>query len=349
MKTKLKLYAAAPALALIASTAMATPAEPVPTRTIIIEAVSEPFVFFDNHANEPMVYPMTITIVEEPNPALLFEGGPNYLEYFHATKEISIEVRDESGAVIFAQTHADDGSLCEFPTGDAEFNLAGGEYESGYDSAEWRTTSCDELSGGEFEGGSSGHFVYIENYVSFNEEQLNEEISPLNSIFETWGGYPTLLTGELEYFLVFGASFGTMRLDATEVKASNEELMDYFTFARTVSINYGDLDADGDGLPDGTDACPVSIMDESVSFNGWLDSGVTNYVDPEGCSVMDHYAACPTPEESSSPFGFGSRLASPTYCETSVAYDLQREGVIDYLESRILRDALYMSYRSMPR
>lgn len=349
MKTKLKLYAAAPALAIIASAATATPAEPVPTRTIIIEAVSEPFIFFDNHTDGPMVYPMTVTIVEEPNPAYLVWSSEWLLEYWGVTKEISIEVRDEFGEVTFAQTHVDDGSLCEFPTGEAEFGLAGGEFESDYDYAEWSTTSCDGLSGGEFESGESGHFVYLENYSPFNQEPTNQLEPVLTSIFESWGNYPTLLTGEFDYFMVFGAEFGGIRLDSTEVKASNEEFMDYFTFARTVSINYGDLDSDGDGIADGADACPASIMDESVSFKDWLDAGVTNYLDAEGCTVMDHYAACPTPEESSSPFGFGARLASPTYCETSVAYELQREGVIDHLESRMLREALYMSYRSMPR
>lgn len=348
MKTNLKLYAAVPALALLTGTAMATSV--VPTRTIVIEAVSEPFIFFDNQTEEPIAFPMTITVVEEPNPDLLFEGGPNYLEYYGVTKQISIEVRDELGEVMFAQTHVDDGSLCEFPTGDGDFNLGGGEFESGYDSAEWRTTSCDELSGGEFEGGGMGHFVYIETDSPINEIPFGEVTSAaLNGMFEAWGNYPTLVTGELEYFLVFGASFGGMLLGSTEVKASNEGFMDYFTFGRTVSINYGDLDADGDGIPDSADACPTSNMDESVTFKEWLDSGVTNYVDADGCTVMDHYAACPAPESSGTPFGFGPRLAGPTYCETSVAYELQSEGVIDSLEARMLRDALYMSYRSIPR
>ncbi|KFZ28213.1 hypothetical protein IDAT_10270 [Pseudidiomarina atlantica] len=111
-------------------------------------------------------------------------------------------------------------------------------------------------------------------------------------------------------------------------------------------------DADGDGVADDVDSCPMSLTDETVSFSGF-DSSVTNYVRDNGCTIMDTYAACTanaSVEETSSRFGaFQPRLSGPSYCETQVSYQLVDEGIIDYTEARMLRDTLYMSYRSSSR
>ena len=114
-------------------------------------------------------------------------------------------------------------------------------------------------------------------------------------------------------------------------------------------LSIGNLitDSDGDGLADDVDACVASNLDETVAFGGWYETGVTNYMDESGCSIMDHYAACEAESESTAPAGpVFSSFAGPSYCETSVGYSLQGEGVIDYTESRMLRNALYNYHRS---
>ncbi|WP_173920510.1 hypothetical protein [Pseudidiomarina piscicola] len=114
-----------------------------------------------------------------------------------------------------------------------------------------------------------------------------------------------------------------------------------------------DFDTDGDGVSDSNDLCSVSILDETVMFDGWLNSGVTNHVDESGCSIMDHYAACAVEEDEqpSSPWGWFQPVSSgPSYCETQVVYGLQSDGVIDHMEGRMLRNALRLSYDSdVPR
>lgn len=105
-------------------------------------------------------------------------------------------------------------------------------------------------------------------------------------------------------------------------------------------------DADSDGVADADDACPTSQEADSVMF-GEVDSGVANAFDAEGCSIMDRYAACNADEEQERSFSRRSfwRYAGPSYCEKQVAYDLVRDGMIDYQAARQLRDALYTSHR----
>ncbi|WP_411359128.1 thrombospondin type 3 repeat-containing protein [Pseudidiomarina salilacus] len=119
----------------------------------------------------------------------------------------------------------------------------------------------------------------------------------------------------------------------------------------TLIYSNGVGDADGDGVPDELDSCPASATDETVMFRNWYDSSVTNYVDESGCTIMDHYAKCePAEQEEISRFSrFQPRYSGPSYCEKQVSYGLVDEGIIDYTEARMLRDALYMSYRSQPR
>lgn len=116
------------------------------------------------------------------------------------------------------------------------------------------------------------------------------------------------------------------------------------------SLSYSLADADSDGVSDELDSCEVSLVEETVWFDGWHDSGVTNYVDANGCTVMDHYAACEAGQEEQEVSRFSRRSSSfyrgPSYCEKQVAYDLVRDGLIDYSEARALRDALYHASRS---
>ena len=170
---------------------------------------------------------------------------------------------------------------------------------------------------------------------------IQDEFST-EDVFTTYVPYPLLTsrTASASYF------FGWFNY------SSSEQGYQYLEFNGTVTSIAGCVaDADGDGFADDIDACSVSLMDESVMFGGWLDSGVTNHVDASGCTVMDHYAACqPAEQEETSRFSrFQPRYSGPSYCEKQVSYELNGDGVIDYTEARMLRDALYMSYRSQPK
>jgi hypothetical protein len=125
----------------------------------------------------------------------------------------------------------------------------------------------------------------------------------------------------------------------------------YHSFSGTVTSVFVSLpDIDGDGVPDEADSCMTSVTGETVLFDGWHDSGVTNYVDESGCTVMDHYAACEVEQEEQEVSRFSLRssffYSGPSYCEKQVAYGLVSDGLIDYSEARALRDALYYSSRN---
>lgn len=94
-------------------------------------------------------------------------------------------------------------------------------------------------------------------------------------------------------------------------------------------------DADGDGIADADDQCATTIASDTVWFDG-VNSGVTNHVDANGCAISDHYASCDAEQPSSSFFSY----SGPTQCEMLMGYQLYREGLIDYTELRMLRNAL---------
>lgn len=113
------------------------------------------------------------------------------------------------------------------------------------------------------------------------------------------------------------------------------------------TLRYFTQDADGDGVQDTLDTCPASLLDPNAMFDA-IDSGVPNYVDANGCSIMDHYAACAAEEAAAptSPWGwFQPVYSGPTYCEKQVSYNLVDDGVIDYTEARMLRNALNLSHQ----
>ncbi|MDN7136755.1 hypothetical protein J6J34_00805 [Pseudidiomarina sp. 1ASP75-14] len=113
------------------------------------------------------------------------------------------------------------------------------------------------------------------------------------------------------------------------------------------TLRYFIQDADGDGIADTLDTCPASVLDPNAMF-GVIDSGVPNYVDANGCSIMDHYAACAddTTSAPTSPWGwFQPVYSGPNYCEKQVSYNLVDDGVIDYTEARMLRNALNLSHQ----
>lgn len=116
------------------------------------------------------------------------------------------------------------------------------------------------------------------------------------------------------------------------------EKMNHYTydFGSTQVGYYGLVeDSDNDGVADADDRCEASLLDETVVFDG-VNSGVTNHLDAQGCSIMDHYASCETEQSARGFLGY----RGPTQCEMLMGYQLYREGLIDYTELRMLRNAL---------
>lgn len=149
-----------------------------------------------------------------------------------------------------------------------------------------------------------------------------------NELFSDFTGYPVLMELQ-EQPLNF---YGWMQSDLFTYG--------YQEFWGTVtSIRSFYPDDDEDGYPNNVDSCVTSDMAETVMFDGWFDSGVTNYVDSSGCTVTDHYAACDAEEEPER--GIRSTRSGPSNCEKAVSYDLVADGVISYTEARMLRNALY--------
>ena len=55
---------------------------------------------------------------------------------------------------------------------------------------------------------------------------------------------------------------------------------------------YGEVDADGDGVPDDVDNCPDSDLGESIMIDD-CDSEVANMLlGDDGCTMADRIAAC---------------------------------------------------------
>lgn len=160
---------------------------------------------------------------------------------------------------------------------------------------------------------------------------------PAGSLFADFSGFPQFVEGPVQ-----GVENGYTHFDSGQ----SQEMVHFDVFGPVSSLSYLVLDADGDGVVDSADACPVSIMDETVLFDGWYDSGVTNYVDANGCTVTDHYAACEAEEQEAPTRGIRSVRSGPSSCEKAVSYDLVADGVISYSEARALRDALYESSSS---
>lgn len=96
-------------------------------------------------------------------------------------------------------------------------------------------------------------------------------------------------------------------------------------------------DDDMDGIANEGDLCPDSLLADYVMFESG-SSGVPNYLDDEGCSIMDHYANCEASTSSSGTRWFS--YSGPSQCEIQVGYQLYRDGLIDYTELRLLRNAL---------
>jgi hypothetical protein len=175
--------------------------------------------------------------------------------------------------------------------------------------------------------------------------------NPPQPLFASLVGFPTFKLGDqsqvISFYIDRSIDPFTENPAAAEQNHFYSDLTGYIT-----SISRIIADADSDGVPDELDDCSASLTNETVWFDGWHDSGVTNYVDADGCTVMDRYAACNAEQEEQevNRFSFGSSFfySGPSYCEKQVAYDLVSDGLIDFNEARALRDALYHAARNQP-
>ncbi|RUO50107.1 hypothetical protein CWE21_02995 [Pseudidiomarina aquimaris] len=195
-------------------------------------------------------------------------------------------------------------------------------YESApYSSLTYYADTNNEYISFNFEiAGGDGHFS-----ISFS--------APVGGLFSSFSPEPMLLAEPTQ------AQFSS-HLDLYSPYAHDD------AYGSLLSVNTIYPDDDEDGYPNNVDACPVSIMDETVLFDGWYDSGVTNHMDDSGCSITDHYAACEAEEQEAPRRGIRSVRSGPSSCEKAVSYDLVADGVISYAEARALREALYESSTS---
>ena len=69
----------------------------------------------------------------------------------------------------------------------------------------------------------------------------------------------------------------------------------YVTSTTDVLTPFGGIawcqDSDGDGVPNGADQCPDSVLMPTVVL-GDCDSGVPNRVLPDGCTIVDLISSC---------------------------------------------------------
>ncbi|CAB0151244.1 hypothetical protein PSI9734_01657 [Pseudidiomarina piscicola] len=238
--------------------------------------------------------------------------GPPYFRYDGALAEVTYEFMDAQGNPI-------DFSLPTpffFPDGAQQLNLSGSfDYDDNYsyNTINYQLNNTTVMAYFNLDANQqSPLFVPFDNYPQF-QEVANEPFS-----YES-----------------------TLIIRAPDTQFSAEAWIDIDVH----TLRYVGLDADEDGIADTDDLCGASILDETAMF-GPFNSGVPNYIDADGCSIMDHYAACEAEEEEapSSPWGwFQPVYSGPSSCERQVSYSLVDAGVIDYTEARMLRNALNLS------
>ncbi|WP_411360644.1 hypothetical protein [Pseudidiomarina sp. YC-516-91] len=175
-----------------------------------------------------------------------------------------------------------------------------------------------------------------------NEQMLATiiEVDAVSSaLHESFSPFPRLFTTELVSPARVDITHATL-FDGLRIQGTADVIGTYTLQA----------DADADGVLDDVDLCGTSNLAETVIFRDWYDSGVVNYVDGDGCSIMDRYAACSVETETRNLFSrFRPLYNGPSYCEKQVSYALYDEQIITSIEARLLRDALYMSYRGDDR
>lgn len=254
-----------------------------------------------------------IATIEVDRTAILAYSDANLNQYSDAVISAAIELYDGQGVLIETPivTRCDDTTLVsEGPSSNASLYFAEGQPQS----------SSYTISGGDMNG-----------RALVCTPELEELVAPL---FAPDAIFPVPNSGEYE------AQFAMSILNGDIDRGISMSIGGLAERITVVSV-----DSDGDGIPDFADMCE-SELSETVIFQDWYDSGVSNYADSSGCTIMDHYAACEVTEEPVR--GIRSVRRGPSSCEKSVSYEMVEQGMIDYAEARLLRNALYGSYQDQP-
>ncbi|KFZ29122.1 hypothetical protein IDAT_05455 [Pseudidiomarina atlantica] len=306
-------------IALTATSATAQVFNEDVSETIVLEGeINE--VVYDAISPEPLTVAgqrFRATIAVNRYAALEYDL-PQIRQYFDAVASIVFEVFDAQGMPVDLpiETHCDDTVYADaFGNRLAYAYLSDGQIDSASYAIQNTTRDNSFLSCG---------------------FRLTE-VQP--TLFNDTVGFPIPLEGDTV------ANF-RFRVESGSMPVNNPTGIFY---GEVEQITVSGFDSDGDGIADELDACGISITAETVAFDGWYETGVTNYVDESGCSIMDLYAACEAEAEAQPAIPAGpvfSAYSGPSYCETQVVYGLQIDGVIDYTESRMLRNALYNYHRS---
>lgn len=296
--------------------------------------------FWQGLEGEPMgPFQFRAVVVENTEAELDSEGGPiGGGIYIDSVRSITFEIRDAEDTLLFADeftppvtggTGIDGGSVTYAFPGESELFFD-------FDNQMWigappqesqeygRVVSLGILSF--LFGGMEPDFPTF--------EEMPEEFT--GELFADLSGYPLLIEGETFY------PFQYLLFSPYNELEQEQQVSGFYGVA--TNIQYIDLDADGDGVPDELDVCSPTILNETVEFAS-IDTGVRNVIDEAGCSIMDHYAACPVEEEPTR--GIRSVRRGPSSCEKAVSYDLVAAGLISYAEARMLRDALYRASTSV--
>lgn len=174
---------------------------------------------------------------------------------------------------------------------------------------------------------SSAYLVWGGDMNGSNLECFPELAAMAAPLFASGVSFPVPLAGEYE------ALFSMMILNGDVERGISMNIGGAAEQITVVSV-----DTDGDGVPDFADMCSSEVS-ATVVFQDGYDSGVTNYSDSSGCTMMDHYAACQIEQEPVR--GIRSVHRGPSSCEKAVSYELVADGLISYAEARMLRNALY--------
>lgn len=249
--------------------------------------------------------------VEFDTSAVLMSSDPTFKYYDNAVTMFDVKFYDAQDQLVAGPTITFDGDLPENVAARPDVRFSG--------------------------FGTSLELVEIVGSINFNGSSYFW-LEPLLSgtsgtIFSDVTGFPQFVEGPATGVTNGYTHFGYNSLEGIYTHID--------VFGTVASLSYLVLDGDGDGVNDDVDLCLASDLSETVLFDGWYDSGVTNYVDSNGCSVIDHYAACEVDEEPVR--GIRSVRSGPSSCEKAVSYDLVADGVISYSEARMLRYALYES------
>lgn len=303
--------------------------------------------FWDSLEGEPL-FPLDFrAVVVENRTSTAEEIGPyGGGLYENAVISMTFEVYDQNQNLLFSDTF-EPPQIFDEEQGSMAYLIPDQQEQEtflGLDNAMWIGA---RPSSGELEGTPIGRitslgvlpYLFTGGSMEFPEPEEMPSEEPAD-LFADLSGYPLFIEGETAY--PFQYLFAYEGEQQQEQESESPLLFGFFAIADF--IQYIPLDDDGDGVLNDIDQCPVTIFNETVEFASF-DTGVDNVMDEFGCTIMDRYAKCHAEPEEEAEQRFTRRSRSfyrgPSYCEKQVAYGLVSDGLIDYSEARVLRDALY--------